>query len=356
MSGRRHMSDIERQIGVLKRILNASKEEIHSRKYILDAIKEYGVTPLAWLKELDDTAYYTENGMIQVPGEFASLCLLLADIQVESAIEIGVYRGRSSYFMCAMLYRNNPNLRYDMVDICDSLDGYEEFRRILPCLNKCIPNTSDDFEKKSYDFVFIDADHGYDGAMKDYLNLGRYAKKMVCFHDIFAHEYDSCNGGIVKCWEEVGVLTPNRSKMVFSQFPNRWMGIGVVINEEASGTVSTGDDYEKVQENVKIFLDNIDGKNNIYVYGARNDSRRMYDALAKKGVQIKGLIVCDESENPEQVRDYNLVLMRDVADTEDVTIVMCYRESLRDEVLIRLKNYCNINVIITDDKTASFIR
>jgi len=144
--------------------------------------------------------------------------------------------------------------------------------------------------------------------------------------------------------------------MVFSQFPNRWMGIGVVINEDESGTVSTGGDYEKVQENVKIFLDNIDGKNNIYVYGARNDSRRMYDALAKKGVQIKGLIVCDESENPEQVRDYNVVLIRDVADTEDVTIVMCYRESLRDEALSRLKNYCNINVIITDDKTASFIR
>ena len=49
------MSDIERQLGILKRILNASEEEIHNRKYMLDAIKEYGVTPLAWLKELDDT-------------------------------------------------------------------------------------------------------------------------------------------------------------------------------------------------------------------------------------------------------------------------------------------------------------
>ncbi|GEM_PF-2543900 len=350
------MPDIERQIAVLKRILSASDSQIHNRQFMLDAIKEYGVTPLAWLRELDDKTYYTENGMIQVPGEFASLCLLLADIQVESAIEIGVYRGRSSYFMCAMLYKNNPHLRYDMVDICDNLDGYEEFRRILPCLNKCIPSTSGDFAKKSYDFVFIDADHGYEGAMRDYLNLGRYAKKIVCFHDIFAHEYDSCNGGIVRCWEEVGALTSNRAKMVFSQFPNRWMGIGVVINENSSSTIGGEADYECVQDNVKRFLKEIEDKNNIYVYGARNDSRRMHDALMRIGVDVQGLAICDESENPEQVKDYNVVLMKDIADIEDVTIVMCYRESLRDGPLSRLKDYSNVNVIITDDKTALFIR
>ena len=60
------MSDIERQLSVLDRILNATDEEIHDVIFLLSAIKEYGVTPLAWLQELDDSAYYTENGMIQV--------------------------------------------------------------------------------------------------------------------------------------------------------------------------------------------------------------------------------------------------------------------------------------------------
>ena len=349
------MSDIERQLKVLNRILNATDKEIHDVNFLLNAIKEFGVTPLAWLMELDDKAYYTQNGMIQVPGEFASFCHYLVDMKIDSAIEIGVYRGRSSYFMCAVLYRNNPELIYDMVDIEDNLDGYDEFRRILPCLNKCIPNTSDDFVGKSYDFVFIDADHGYDGAINDYLNVGRFAKKLVCFHDIYAHEYDTCNGGIVRCWEEVGALTPNHPKMVYSQFPNRWMGIGVVINEDPSGTIGGEVDYEQVQENVKRFLEEIDGKNNIYVYGARNDSRRMHDALIKIGVDVQGLVISDESENPEQVKDYKVSLMDNIVNKEDITIVMCYRESLRDYPLQQLQNYNNINVIIADDKTASFM-
>ena len=348
------MSDIKRQLNVLERILNATDKEIHDVNFLLSAIKEYGVTPLAWLQELDDTTYYTEDGMIQVPGEFASFCHFLVDMKIDSAIEVGVYRGRSSYFMCAMLYRNNPNLVYDIVDIEDHLDGYDEFRRILPCLNKCIPNASDDFVKKSYDFVFIDADHSYDAAMRDYLNVGRFAKKLVCFHDIFAHEYDSLSGGIVRCWEEVGALTPNHPKMVFSQFPNRWMGIGVVVNEGAYTTIGEKSDYEKIQDNVSKLLEELGDKNSIYIYGARNDSRRMYDALTRKGVEVQGLVISDESENPENVQNYKIVILDDISDTES-TVVMCYRENLREYPLQQLQDYNNVNVVVTDDKTASFI-
>lgn len=349
------MSDIKRQLTVINRIINATDKEIHDTNFLLSAIKEYGVTPLVWLQELDDSTHYTENGMIQVPGEFATFCHYLVDMKIDSAIEVGVYRGRSSYFMCAVLYRNNPNLVYDMVDIEDNLDGYDEFRRILPCLNKCIPSTSDDFAGKSYDFVFIDADHSYDAAMIDYLNVGRFAKKLVCFHDIFAHEYDTCNGGIVRCWEEVGVLTSNHPKMIFSQFPNRWMGIGVVINKDESNTIGVEGDYEQIQDNVKRFLEDIDGKNNIYVYGARNDSRRMHEALMSIGVEVQGLVICDESENPEQVQNYKVNLVDDIANKEDVTVVMCYRKTLRDYQLQQLQNYNYLSIVITDDKVASFM-
>jgi predicted O-methyltransferase YrrM len=213
------MQEIKKQIEILKKILNATEREIYDRQFLLNAIKEYGISPLSWLQELDENCNYTENGMIQVPGEFASFCQLIADIEVHTAAEVGVYRGRSSYFICAILYRNNPDLRYDMIDIEDYLDGFDEFHKVLPCLRKCIPSTSADYKKQQYDFVFIDADHSYEGAMDDYLNIGRYAKKIVCFHDIYAHEYDSLNGGVVRCWNEVCALTPQHPKAVFSQFP-----------------------------------------------------------------------------------------------------------------------------------------
>ncbi|MCR4611668.1 MAG: class I SAM-dependent methyltransferase [Lachnospiraceae bacterium] len=346
-------TDVNRQLKVLKRILSATDEQMHDNAFLIENIKEYGITPLAWLQELDNTTTYTENGMIQVPGEFAQFIKCLVDIEVESAIEVGVYRGRSSYFICAVLYRNNPRLRYDMVDIADSLDEYERFREILPCLNKCIPNTSDDLIGKEYDFVFIDADHGYEGAMRDYLNVGRYAKKLVCFHDIYAHEYDSCDGGIVRCWEEVCVLTEHLPKMVFSQFPDRWMGIGVVLNDDNHKAIGADNDYEDIQDKSKQFMKDIEGLDTVYVYGARNDSRRMYDALERIGIDNISLVINDDSENPENVTKYPIAKLENIE--EDATVVVCYRDSLVETAMIPLRQYDKINVIIADEKIASFI-
>lgn len=148
------MQDIERQIQVINKIIHATDEEIHNLKFLLDRINEFGITPLAWLQELDDKPIYTENGMIQVPGELASFCLFLSEQEIHTALEVGVYRGRSSYFICAVLYRMCPNLVYHMVDIADYLDGFEEFQQVLPCLKKHIPNTTADFIAQQYDFVF----------------------------------------------------------------------------------------------------------------------------------------------------------------------------------------------------------
>ena len=76
------MSDIERQLSVLDRILQVTDKEIHDINFLLNAVKEYGVTPLSWLQELDDTTDYTEDGMIQVPSEFALFCHYLGNITV----------------------------------------------------------------------------------------------------------------------------------------------------------------------------------------------------------------------------------------------------------------------------------
>lgn len=347
------MLDIERQIKVLKRILNATDKEIHDMGFMLEAVREYGIVPLAWLQELDEDSFYTDDGMIQVPGEFASFCHYLVDLEVHTAIEVGVYRGRSSYFMCAVLFRHNPDLVYEMVDIEDFLDGFEKFEKILPCLKKCIPSTSDDYKGKKYDFVFIDADHSYDGAIGDYLNVGRFAKKILCFHDIFAHEYDTWNGGIGRCWDEVCVLTERLPKMVFSEFPNRWMGIGVVINDCKSDTIGCEGDYEEVQDKVSTFRNTIEGIDKIYVYGARNDSRRMYDALSRMGIDKVALVIGEDSENPENVTTYSLFKLDKIE--PDATVVVPFRDSLVETAMVNLRQYERLNVIIADERIASFM-
>lgn len=200
---------------IMKDILNASDEEINDHGWMRGKISQYGIYPFganARSREIN----WTEYGLNQVLKEFAGYCNYIGSLErIETAIEIGVYRGRSSYIMCALLLRKNPNLRYIMVDIYDQLDSFQEFQKVLPALEKKIPSTSDDYKGEGYDFVFIDADHSYDAAMRDYLNVGQYAGKLTVFHDIYAHEYDECNGGTVRMWKEVCELNCGKEKKIF---------------------------------------------------------------------------------------------------------------------------------------------
>ena len=352
------MEDIQRQIAVLNRILKATDEEVNSLKFWLENVKEYGVYPFQWLVELDKSSYYTENGIMQVQGEIASFCRFLSGQKISSAIEIGVYRGRSSYLICAAIYRSNSDLKYDMVDIKDNLDEFEKFQSVLPCIRKNIPCTSADFTSKKFDFVFIDADHSYEASMLDYRNVGRYARKLVCFHDIYAHEYDAQGGGCTKTWEEICTITPELPKVVFSQFPNRWVGIGVIVNTSSDRkTVGLKNDYEDMANELELFTTAINDKKEIWVYGARNDGRRMYKALKNGGYSVKGLVVIDETEHVEILPKYPVFLLSEVELGNDSVIVVCNRKSLRENVLNKLSELSvrDNNIIVVSDALATFM-
>ncbi len=217
------------QLDIIQKLLTAKDEDVTNFLWMRDIVGKYGIYP--WRAEdMDGTGNVvgTRVGILQRPNEFAEYCVYLSKWKIDTAIEVGVFRGKSSYFMCALLARRNPDLVYELVDINDDLSNFEEFYELLPQMRKRIPSTSDDYIGKIYDFVFIDADHSYDASMRDYMNLGQYAKKLTVFHDIYAHEYDYLNGGTVRMWNEVVDMTPQHNHHIFSEFPNEWMGIGVV--------------------------------------------------------------------------------------------------------------------------------
>lgn len=217
------------QLDIIRKLLSASDDEVANYEWMRNVVGQYGIYP--WRAgDMDGTnnVVGTRSGMMQRPKEFAEYCMYLSGWKMATAIEVGVFRGKSSYFMCALLARKNPNLVYELVDIADNLANFDEFHELLPQMHKRIPCTSDDFIGKAYDFVFIDADHSYDASMRDYMNLGQYAKKLTVFHDIYAHEYDHLNGGTVRMWKEVMDMTSECKHHVFSEYPDQWMGIGVV--------------------------------------------------------------------------------------------------------------------------------
>lgn len=219
---------IDKQLAVIQKILTADDQEISDYQWMYNTLGEFGMRPLDTHDQKD--IFWTEWGIFQIMEEFVPFCNMIGCMEgIREAIEIGVFRGRSSYFMCALLSRKNPGLKYTLVDICDNLDSFERYHQLLPALDKQIPSTSEDYKDKAYDFVFIDADHSYDASMQDYLYVGQHARKITVFHDIYAHEYDHLNGGTVRMWKEVVNLTENKTHKIFSKFPDKWMGIGCVI-------------------------------------------------------------------------------------------------------------------------------
>ena len=218
-----------KQISILRDIVNASEDMIMNQEWLRRRLFDYGFFPFFKLaKEPQQGVMWSTVGILQVPDEFVDFCRFLLDYRFDSAIEIGVAAGASSYIMAALMYRKNPDMIYHMVDINDHLYEFDKIKEIIPTLQKEIPKTSNDFSGETYDFCFIDADHSYDGMMTDWENVGRYAKKLAIFHDIYAHEYDEYNGGTVRGWQKIKETIGKGNIREFSKFPKKWMGIGII--------------------------------------------------------------------------------------------------------------------------------
>lgn len=345
--------DVAIQLQIIDRILKATEEQIRDYDFLFDCIAEYGIYPFPEIKKYYPDVRYTVNGIMQVPSEFVSFCLFVGSLTgITNALEVGVYRGRSSYLICALLYRKNKNLSYTMVDIVDALDGYEEFERLLP-LEKKIPATSKDFKNQAFDFVFIDADHSYEGSMGDFINVGQYAKKVVCFHDIYDRKCIKRNGGPFRTWKEFSLLHHGFRTQTFSKFPMQLMGIGAGIRDEriSYGEEEFGMLLERLQKEKEAFCRTVEEAGSVYIYGAEYNARRLSSLLENAGVEIRGFVVSDGQKKEAKVRRYPVYwLSETAAEGKDACFVLGLQDCFQEEVKKALSAYGCQNICgVSDD-------
>ncbi|MBB4952157.1 hypothetical protein H4S14_000199 [Agrobacterium vitis] len=223
--------DVTKGLAIIDRILECSDEEFANRSFLLDCFLEYGIPIMSsqifgpWVNAMNASGF----GALQFPTEFVDFLRVLKGLEIETAVEVGSFRGGSSYFMAAILQRANPKAKLTLVDIEDNLVAFDLFSKKLN-IEKAVPNSSDDLSGQAFDFVFIDGDHRFMGVMRDYLNLGKHARKAVAFHDIHAHEFDHEEGGTVRAWNEVKAqLRRTHTIYEFAHSVDRSLGIGLAF-------------------------------------------------------------------------------------------------------------------------------
>lgn len=91
-------------------------------------IAKYGVFPFEQNVGCNhNDIFWSALSVCQTIEEFIEFCNYISGLTIETAIEIGVFRGKGSYLMCALLARKNPDLQYILMDIKDNLKEYDRY-------------------------------------------------------------------------------------------------------------------------------------------------------------------------------------------------------------------------------------
>lgn len=208
-------------------IQTAPLEDVRDATQLADALGRAGL----FFDERDiygsDARYMLPSrdmgGMWQTPRQLAAYLLYLEN--VETYLDVGTFTGWTVTLVAAYLRRVAGLRRCDTLDVEELCPiGVRNMwrRKGLPIRYVVAPDRDALVREASptYDVVFIDADHSFEGVCADYAAYGARATSHVAFHDV---NDVYCADGVGRLWASIG------NKREFTDHPDgrRIMGIGV---------------------------------------------------------------------------------------------------------------------------------
>jgi predicted O-methyltransferase YrrM len=184
-------------------------------------------------------ARYEGNLQVQQnPQEYTRLLDFFRSTNIERYLELGVANGGSFFINSLFLqkttslihcvdclaYKDAPNVQQTENKILSKVNKLKDLfpQKVIEFYNK----TTDNFfetNQQMYDCIFIDADHSFDGVMKDYKNSLNFISPggYLVFHDI-----SNQGTGVYQCWREVSNIHTVVGE--FCHPVNKNCGIGII--------------------------------------------------------------------------------------------------------------------------------
>lgn len=168
--------------------------------------------------------FLSSNGIWQYPEELTDLILLLIQSNIKNFLNIGTFNGLTFEIIAHFLTSFNPSIH------CCTYDLFFHSPKIINKYEYIFGKSN--FDRSQFDAVFIDGDHSYMGAKKDWDSV-KHTAKIIAFHDIvdmYIYCDRKCDGGVMRLWNEIKKENLHTIEFIAEiDRPMSIMGIGVVL-------------------------------------------------------------------------------------------------------------------------------